>query len=96
VLSCHRVALQNNRALLEAKIAGAQSKKRGMWSLGSQRISAADHKRGVTAKNVPALAAARGGAQEAEAGRSGKSKAKNQGRGSSVLESAMTGLELVG
>jgi hypothetical protein len=93
--------LQNKRPLLETKIAQAQNKKRGMWSLGSQRISAADHKRGVTssAPAVPVAAsvygsAGRGGAQESATGRS-SSKA-NQGRGSNLLESAMTGLELVG
>jgi hypothetical protein len=62
-----------------------------MWSLGSERISAADHKRGVTSKKAP-LPVARGGAQET--GRS-SSKAK-QGRGSNALESVMTGLEFVG
>jgi hypothetical protein len=94
--------LQNKRELLETKIARAQTKKRGMWSLGSERISAADHKRGVTSKNVPVPVAAassrsgksvaRGGAQE-----TGRSSSKaNQGRGSNALESVMTGLEFVG
>jgi hypothetical protein len=100
------VPLQNKRALLETKIARAQTKKRGMWSLGSERISAADHKRGVTSKKAPVPVAAaatsssrssgsvgRGGAQ-AETGRS-SSKA-TQGRGSNALESVMTGLEFVG
>jgi hypothetical protein len=90
--------LQNKRALLEAKITQAQNKKRGMWSLGSQRISAADHKRGVTSSAPVPVAtsgrgsAARGGAQETD---QSSSKAK-QGRGSNLLESAMTGLEFVG
>ena len=97
------VLLQNKRALLESKITKAQNKKLGMWSLGSERISAADHKRGVTSKKAPVPvaaarsrssgSAARGGAQ-AETGRS-SSKA-NQGRGSNALESVMTGLEFVG
>jgi hypothetical protein len=94
-------SLQNKRALLETKIARAQDKKRGMWSLGSERISAADHKRGVTTSKKAVAAtssrssgsAARGGAQET--GRS-SSKQANQGRGSNALESVMTGLEFVG
>jgi hypothetical protein len=86
------VLLQNKRELLEKKITQAQNKKRGMWSLGSERISAADHKRGVTSKKAPVPVAARGGAQE-----TGRSSSKaNQGRGSNALESVMTGLEFVG
>jgi hypothetical protein len=69
-----------------------------MWSLGSQRISAADHKRGAKGNApVPVASsgrgsAARGGAQETDRS---SSKAK-EGRGSNLLESAMTGLEFVG
>jgi hypothetical protein len=85
------VSLQNKRELLESKIAKAQNKKRGMWSLGSERISASDHKRGVTSKKAP-VPVTRGGAQE-----TGRSSSKaNQGRGSNALESVMTGLEFVG
>lgn len=73
-----------------------------MWSLGSERISAADHKRGVTGKNGPVPVAsannrnggsvARGGAHETDR----SSSKANQGRGSNALESVMTGLEFVG
>jgi len=95
---------QDNRDELERKIALAQRRRKGMWSLGVQRISAADHKRGVVRppsgklRPVPvASATATTAGTETRtygAKQTNLDKEKRERRRSNLLETVVTGLEV--
>jgi endonuclease YncB( thermonuclease family) len=102
---------QGKRVLLEQTIAKAQRRKAGMWSLGSKRVSAADHKRGGPAPNNKAPAVKDRALQTSNAYNKKKSTTKianpayktpvgatanNNKRGGRLLDTAVTGLELLG
>lgn len=81
-----------NQKKLELLIARAQRRKRGIWSLGTKRVSAAEEKRRIrkTAQPVPvAFANTRGG-------RGSKEFKKKNGieKREKVLDSVLTGLEI--
>ena len=103
---------QDKRDLLESTIAQAQQRKLGIWSQGASRVSAADHKRihrgqelskespaaTQTFRNLtnsPAVAyGARGGSNDKGVkllGKNGPTQKKT-----TMLETAVTGLELLG
>lgn len=102
---------KDKRESLEQTIADAQQKKRGIWSQGKKRVSAADHKRilrGDRAKETPSTSSFPGALHDltnspkaAVAGARGggvgaaKNNTKNE-RPSKLLDVAITGLELVG